>query len=386
MTRCIGLMGLNDGCDIKQRSQHLVEGLSRQYQILYVNPVAPSIFGNMRRVLEHKKVRNWLPHFERLTDALYLFTPPALLPFTMDFNIFNWCNQMLLSVFLKRIMHRLGLESPILWLNFPLEVELIGRLGERLVCYDCMDNHSELWSHVPRRHTLLERLEQRLLTCAQVVFASSRGLVSKCRRVNPNVHLLPNACQLEHFAKTNHLRLPMELRGLSRPLVGYIGTISHWLDLDLVRDAALAYPTYSFVLVGPVETNIMKYKDVENLSFLGARPYSSIPAYLHAFDVCMIPFKVTAMTRDVDPVKLYEYFAAGKPVVATELPELMRYGELCYISTRKSDFISNIKMALRENYDDLLARRSEVRIAIARDNTWEKRVAAVSEMLREVEM
>ena len=109
------------------------------------------------------------------------------------------------------------------------------------------------------------------------------------------------------------------------------------------------------------------------MEFTGELPYEQLPHELAGFEAAMIPFRVSDLTRATNPLKLYEYFAQGKPVVSTGLPEVERYGDLVYIARDVSDFARQIGYATAENDPDLRARR----LRVAREETWEARVKQV---------
>jgi len=114
---------------------------------------------------------------------------------------------------------------------------------------------------------------------------------------------------------------------------------------------------------------LKKVLNLENTYFLGERPYSEIPKYLQRFDVCLIPFKLTPLTLDTHPIKIYEYFAAGKPVVTTKLPEILPMKDLCYIANDKKNFLEKLDRALKENDREIIQKR----IKFSSTNTWKDR-------------
>ena len=135
-------------------------------------------------------------------------------------------------------------------------------------------------------------------------------------------------------------------------------------------------------MVGPPDKPVAT-ENIPNLHFLGVRNYKEMPAYIDNFDVCVIPFMVSELIHCVNPVKLYEYFAFGKPVVATDMPEVGRFAEVCYISRSKEEFLANVEMALAEDNDGQ-TRKMERRLEIARGNTWRDRWLTVSTTLAEM--
>jgi glycosyltransferase involved in cell wall biosynthesis len=134
-------------------------------------------------------------------------------------------------------------------------------------------------------------------------------------------------------------------------------------------------PHFSFVLVGPKQARVpRKIETQPTFHFLGSRPYADIPSYIKGFDVCMIPFKLNRLTQTVDPVKLYEYMATGKPVVTVALPEIKRHGlgeSLVLIARTNEDFVTNLKRATssQETSDQHVA----ARVAFAGRHSWAHR-------------
>lgn len=376
-------LGMNPWHTIRQRAHHLARGLSRHGRVLFVDPITPSIAGALKRSFQGGPKRRLWPSVHRLDDSLFHLAPPPGLPFGFDLPACNAINQQLQTVLVRRVAARLGFERPILWIDHPLEADQIGRHGERMVVYNCMDNYPAFWSAVPRRQRLVEALERRMLARADLVVASSGGLVHRCASAR-DVRLVPNACEAELFAQALGSPRPEVLDGMRRPLMGYVGTVSHWVDLALVTEIAAAHPEADLVMVGPVENvDIRPYTQASNLHFIGAVPYRDVPAYVKAFDVCLIPFVGSDLTADVDPVKAYEYLALGKPVVAVGLPELARYGELLYLAAEREQALQKVSLALEEVTNGAGRALVDARQQVARQNTWASRVSAVVQMILE---
>jgi GT2 family glycosyltransferase len=155
------------------------------------------------------------------------------------------------------------------------------------------------------------------------------------------------------------------------PVIGYFGAIAEWIDLALIAEVAKLRPQYSFVLVGKVfDRDISALQALPNVFLLGHKEYSEMPALLRGFDVCTIPFVVNQVTNATDPVKLYEYFSQGKPVVATDMKELRTFSELLYLATGPAEFALKLDLALAESGGD----RARQRVEFAARNTWADRV------------
>ena len=129
---------------------------------------------------------------------------------------------------------------------------------------------------------------------------------------------------------------------------------------------------YQIVLIGlDYDKTLDKSKilDLPNVHFLGKKEYNDLPQYLHAFDICMIPFVINEITLSTSPVKAFEYMAARKPIVTTDLPECRKYKSIL-IGKDDNDFVQKIKNALDkrndEKYLDILTKE-------AKENEWQNK-------------
>ena len=240
------------------------------------------------------------------------------------------------------------------------------------IIYDCMDEHSGFETNTEA----MVSAEARLIDSADLVVVSSLPLQKKLASRRP-VQLLRNACDYEHFS-----RLPSREQGplaeLKSPIIGYYGAIAEWFDLQALERALSARPEWTFVLIGHVsDARMHELNSYPNLKLLGEKPYSELPSYLSGFDVCVIPFRRTPLTEATNPVKVYEYLASGKPVVARRLPELEEYGKDLFLYERPEEFILKIEQALKEDSETLRRKRQGVAAA----NRWELRVDAYQDFI-----
>ena len=199
----------------------------------------------------------------------------------------------------------------------PLGVALASRLRVPLV-YDRMDRHSEF----PDAPAVLDEGEALLTAHAHHIVASSAGLCDSGPGARP-CHVIPNGVVLEDFLGRGQAH-----RARKRsPVAGYVGALGPWFDADALARAARALPQWTFRLAGRVEDEAVRaLARLANVSLVGEIPYAIVPDFLSRVDVALVPFRDTALTRAVDAVKMYEYLAAGLPVVARDLPGLTRWG------------------------------------------------------------
>ena len=252
-----------------------------------------------------------------------------------------------------------------------LALRLRALYGSTLL-YDCMDD----WETFENMGAFNVREEKLLVGECDVLIVTGAELERKFRAQGLHPVLARNGADYAFFAAAGPNDL---LTGVPRPIVGYFGAIADWIDLDLVYAVAKARPQYSFVLIGQVfGRDVSALEALPNVRLLGNKPYADIPAYLHHFDACLIPFLLNQVTKATDPVKLYEYLSQGKPVVATDMAELSQCGDLLYIGRDAEDFARKVDLAVAERDEDLVRRR----IGFAQANTWTSRVQQIDETTR----
>jgi glycosyltransferase involved in cell wall biosynthesis len=249
------------------------------------------------------------------------------------------------------------------------------------ILYDCVDEVSGFSNVVDVGRLLNE--EKNLATSSSIVIATSETLRQKLSKLNSNCFLIPNGADVPHFLKATKTseKIP-ELEHLRHPIIGYSGAISDWFDVELVCRLAESHPEYSILLVGTVNYGIEKFKQHPNITLLGVRKYEVLPKYLAYMDVCLIPFKINKLTLASNPIKMYEYLAAGKPVVSTDLPEVRASAsELVYIGKDGQDFIGKVEGAVDETRKSKNKTMAARRIRFAQNNSWEKRVDMYEKLL-----
>lgn len=276
-------------------------------------------------------------------------------------------------VFFEVLKEVLGTREPWALAYLPQQVEAIGLMGSLgLLSYDCVDEFSG-FSHAGRN---IEVLEKELLERSDVVFVTAERLRQSKSRWNSRTYLVPNGVNSAHFAGL-HPR-PKELEGQQSPVVTFVGALADWVDLELIRALALRRPEWHFLLIGPAFTPTGAIQGLTNVQWLGRREYDQLPAYLAHSDVGLIPFKINELTLNSDPIKGYEYLAAGLPVVSTDLPQVrrLRAPGVVEIAATPDDFEAAI-LGLINQGDDEQEKRKRMRLAVAAQQSWAERAAAM---------
>jgi glycosyltransferase involved in cell wall biosynthesis len=357
---------------------HIMRLLAKKSRVLWVNSIA------MRRPVASKSdARRLITKLRRAFAGCVEVEPnifvvnPLVLPLPGS-ALAQRLNGVLLERSLRRTLSKLSFARPILWTFLPTMNRLVGRLGERLLVYHCVDKYSE-FSGVPR--DAIVAMERDLVKRADLVFTSAARLLEECRPLNPHTHFITHGVDTAHFGRALDPQTPVpdDLAGIRKPVAGFFGLIADWVDLPLIRSLARERPDWSFVLIGKAATDLAPLQGLSNVHWLGQKPYTELPGYCRGFDVALIPFVQNELTLRVNPLKLREYLAAGLPVVSTPLPEISRYDGLVRLATRREEFIGGIEAALAERSPELAGRRFEA----MRGESWEARVADMARLIDE---
>jgi len=320
--------------------------------------------------------------FGRVGETLYVHTPVHRVPFAGRSETLTALDRRFLLADLRRLLRRLEIREPILWVNRPVPDWFLEGVGERrALVFNWTDDWAAFASERDREE--VERRTGALLRAADLVVAVSPGLVERARALNPRVALVPNATDVEHFAKALDPRTPTadELSGLPRPVIGFIGFVTPRLDFPVLETLARARPEWSFVFVGPVrgtggeERRLFSFPNVRSL---GPRPHGDLPAYLKGIDVGLVPYRRNALSNVADAIKLYDYLAAGLPIVATPTAGAERFPDLVRIAESAEEFEEGIRSALAANGPEAIERRRDA----VRPHSWDARVEEVAALLR----
>ena len=281
---------------------------------------------------------------------------------------------------LGRWLRAEGLTDAVIWVYHPGFGGRVRSLPSSRIVYDCVDEYTTFPEFRGAKHWIAAR-ERDLCAVADVVFCTSRPLFEAKRGLAPGrVHLTPNVADAAHFERAADpaLALPEDVAHLRRPIIGFVGAVSDYkVDLDWLAHLARQRPSWSVVLVGPhavadPATDLSQLRALPNVHLVGYRPYEVLPAYLKAFDAVVIPYRLGATTRGIFPLKFFESLASGRPVVISRLPALDAYYSDVLVADDADSFVNACAAAVALQ-DDAAAR--DRRVALARRNTWESRIA-----------
>jgi glycosyltransferase involved in cell wall biosynthesis len=327
--------------------KHIALRLAQKNRVLWVNSTGnrnpTASVRDLRRAW--KKLRQFFRGCRPVSKNISVFSP-LVIPFHGN-RAARWVNRRLLSWSLRRACRKLGFKRPITWTFVPSSADVAGSLNERLLIYHCVDEFSKFTG---TDEAAILQMERGLMEKADMVVVSSSRLYETKRPYNPNTFLVTHGVDVAHFrnACLQAIAPPPDCAELKRPVIGFFGLIADWVDLEVVRYLASSRPQWSFLLIGEVQTDISALHALSNVHLLGRRSYQSLPAYCKAFDVAILPFVVNELTMAANPLKLREYLAAGLPVVATPLPEVLKLNAFVRMARTPREFLDQIEVLLNE--------------------------------------
>jgi len=348
--------------DVWRRNQFLVRELLAMdvgIRVLFVEPPHDVLYGALRGRLPRGLGLRPVGATGRLWAMRPVKTLPRILGGAADRSLFRQ---------VRRTARRLGFDDPLLWINDAV----YGGLGERTgwsVVYDITDDWL-LAAAAPREIRRRRRREAALLSRANEVVVCSKALAGT-RGAFREVHLIPNAVDLEHFTRPQPR--PPDLP--TSPVAVYVGTLHEdRLDTGLLIELGHRCPDLQVALVGPDSLSAAardRLSALANVHRLGSRPYAVVPAYLQHADVLIVPHVVSAFTESLDPIKAYECLAIGRPTVATAVAHFRDLGPPVKVAPR-DHFASTVIETLRT---------PPVARGPAGVPTWRERAVAFSRVL-----
>lgn len=229
-----------------------------------------------------------------------------------------------------------------------------------------------------RKHTSI--LEPKLIRKADVAVANSLFYAEYCAARNPESYYIGQGCNFDLFNRDSTHPRPKELEGLTGPIIGYVGAVDTTrLDIRIIEIIAAAKPSWNIVLVGPEDAVFAAspLHQLPNVHFTGRRPLESLPAFVEHFDVCLNPQLINTITKGNYPLKIDEYLAMGRPVVATRTPTMKLFEEYTWLADTPEDYPGLIEKALHHDTEEERVRR----IAFARQHTWENSMKEVYKVI-----
>jgi glycosyltransferase involved in cell wall biosynthesis len=381
---CISTTGWDE---IWGSRQQIMLRLARSgHRVLYVERQIG--FEHLLRYSKYREKRTSYLKFQqpvRVQENLWRWQPSVVVPGRYYSQALNRIGQSHLAAQIHAILPRLDFDSPVLWLYPPHSAPLIGNFKEVISVYHCIERFSGDQRGIKKE--VMTRQENDLLTKVDLVFVHSHGLQELYNDLTSHpIEVISSAADIEHFQRD--VEIHPKMSAIPEPQLVVMGTLDSRIDFELLRNIAKIRPDWHLVLIGqlinpPRSTSTLL--SLPNVHYLGQQPFEILPSLLKGAKVGLIPYRITDMTRYINPLKAYEYLACGLPVISTELPELFTLSKwIKIVSTINQDHEIQAKRFVEEIETAILTETSQIRNErrqFACKYNWDVRVSRILEVI-----
>jgi len=378
--RDIVCVSTTDWDEVWGSRQQIASTLARRYRVIYVErQVGPE------HLARYPNLRGrWRRGDVSERAGVTLLRPPLLGPGRFFSRLVDDFSQHRLASWLRGHLARLGVTRPILWL-YPPNSHLLPRLLPNAVSlYHCIDRFAG--QSTGRKARVLRAEEADTLKAVDACLAYSRAIAVDHSRIQPRTVYWPNGCD---FSRIRSLFAvagpePEDLARIPHPRLGHMGSVAGKTDLGLVDRLSRERPEWQLVFVGneyPHDLDMERWtmmKARPNVHFLGPKPIADVPLYEKGFDLCLVLWQVNAWTRELQPIKIFEYLATGRPIVSMRLPELVDLAAAIRFADSTDDFLAACSSALEAR--ESVAESGQ--LALAETYSWENRLKEAVTKLR----
>lgn len=350
----------------KQRPQFIAEHLSKENKITVYYPQQ---FVKKEKNIENLNTNLKIKNFKRIPGAYKIKVLGVINDLIVACQLWSDIRKADVVWVTHPFLYRF-----LIFFNFKINVKLV---------YDCMDDVLEfpdIVNNVSRLKSMLD-LEKELVGRSSFIFSTSHYLSEKLKKrygSDLNLMLVNNAINIDSFNKKSQKELPQVIDNCFRDdciNIVYLGTISSWLDLDLIKKSIDIYDKLNYILVGPSEVSV---KNEERLSFPGSIKHELVPALLKRADVLTMPFILNELILAVNPVKLYEYIYSNKPIICIRYQETEQFSPYVMLYNNEDEYMKKMQQIVTGDFpkSDIESNQSFVK-----NNSWNKRVETIQECL-----
>jgi teichuronic acid biosynthesis glycosyltransferase TuaH len=364
---------------IKVADQHMAEQLSRLAPVLYVDPplsrLTPARNPELSQAVAGPRLRVLAPGLARLTPVVQPFpSRPGIAPLTAA----------LAARHIRRSVSVLGGRVRALISAWPL-YPVFGSGGERVRVYWAQDDFvggAALMGLNPRQ---LDATERKVAARSDLLIAANPTVADTWRDRGHHPVVIPFGADVTAYGDVDHAPLPPDV-SMRGPVAGFVGQINSRTDLRLLE--AVADSEVSLLIVGPVNPafepeRFSSLRQLPNVRWVGPKPFAALPGYFRLMDVGLVPYRDTPFNRGSFPLKTLEYLAAGRAVVATDLPAIRWLDtDLISVATTPALFADLVRhRATEARTPALIARRQR----FAGEHSWARRAAAIDAAINTAE-
>lgn len=349
-------------------------------EIIYIDPPVTYI-APLKDEKAKPRLTAWKGPGERVRPNVTVYAAPPVLPFFNKQRWINRMNQKRLARFINEKIREHGFEKPILWCYSPTSCDLVDFIPHSGVVYDCVDRHSAYQGMIDPE--VVDRMEEDLAKASDQVFCTAAGLYDTLIGYNSSTKLIPNGAAYEIFSKAGEAQHQADP---AHPVFGFVGMLQECIDYDCICAVADAWPQGEVVMIGRSlpGVDLSPLEARKNIRLLGLLPQTELPDHIGRFDVCLNAFREGRLSKDVSPLKFYEYLATGKPIVSTGEPLQVRdFADVVHIAHDREAFVAACADALAEAEGPEAETGKHKRMAYGKECSWDQRVRQMEAVLAE---
>jgi len=348
----IGLESLHELTDFGHRSRMIASALSKSHKvekviiihspISLIRRIKEKSYGTLKDKYSLKKKQLFINQYD-VNDKLSIIQIKSVIPERIAF--LSYLERIIIAKKIKHILEKELHNNYSLIIDNPRIIGIAKRLDAKICFFDMIDNlliHPQMKRYKNKIKKAYSWVDQN----ADNIFIASEKQMQLFNK-KEKIRILPNGVD-DIFFETKINNSNNDITCIPHPIIGYVGSIQERINSELLLDIITKLPHYNFVFIGPIisKKSIEKLESCKNVYFLGSKPFNDIPSYISKFDVAIIPHRINEFTDSMNPLKIYEYIACGKPVVTTSIEGISQFKHLIYIADNTENFINSIEMAI----------------------------------------
>lgn len=352
----------------------LMRRFSKKGKTLYINSIVMQKLniGQGRKFIQRfvRKAKSIFTGLRKTDENFWIYSP-----FSLPVQHIRWAkpiNELLLRSQIGYAKRRIGMEIPVVWVACPPACDMAMKMKKNKLVYQRTDRFEDFPGVDVE---LIKKFDRKLKTKADLTIFVNHKLYEEEADQCQNAFYLDHGVDFEMFTSLlQNMGEPPELAGMPKPIIGFIGSIDECNpDIEFLEKVTDLLPEMSFILIGREQMDCSALKARKNVRMLGQKPYELVPEYGRKFDVALLPLRQSRWADAVNPLKLKEYLAMGKPVVSTPFPQLREYLDVIYEAKTPETFAASIQRAISDDSPELIKKRREK----VKDSSWDSKAELV---------
>lgn len=349
--------------------------------MLFVNSLGLASIMKVKKSTILTRIKNKLVSYSKYLKKSNGFTVFSPVSIPLGLTFLEILNTLILKMQIRIVFRILGIAKPHILVASPKVASIIDAIDYESLIYMYSDKFSA-YREISDEE-FIGRLDSQMKDKASFIVSNlyrTYEELSQSPYSSKSVYL-PHSVDFELFnsALKTETPVPEDIPPLTKPIVGYYGTLTNSNDWELIRFLSRERPNYNFVFIGKRRADIDEsIMDIDNVFFLGYKPYKTLPLYLKHFSVCLMFWRPTEWIYNSNPLKTKEFLSMGKPIVSVRIYELEKnFPDLIYHCETYDDYLESLDSAIREDSTDLKERR----IAAVSNDSWEHDADVIRELL-----